>query len=326
MRRVILALLLIGSVLLASCGPAMMPAVSPQTESGEQFVVALPRIVITFDADGKPGLEGIPIEDIAKSLGYPLDLSAYRIDPFYVNWMTNANIQHIELRQTGDGLALLVNGMLMPSLSFKDGTLERTGDLAILLGPQGEVVRDLIVKLAPVAKRLGVSLVAKFPMQAGAKVIPYASDKIALTAPATPEAPASAVVKFEVKYDADGVPSIMGLSARDLLALGINAPLALHPYYIEYMQLNNIQYLELRSKGDGLFIYLNGTPLPNIVWDKQTLKNAVDVYAQMNPGIPQNYLSLIQQFVPWLGNTDVAVLIHFPIKPGVAPIPVRRSS
>jgi hypothetical protein len=286
-------------------------------------VVALPRIVITFDQNGKPGLEGVPLENMARDLGFALDLSAYSIHPYYVYWMTQTNIQHIELRQTGDGLALLVNGLLMPSLSFKNGTLEKAGDLAVLLGPQGDVVKDLIVKLAPIAKRLGISLVVKFPLKEGAKAIPYADDKVVLATPVPVDGPPSAVIQLEVKYDADGVPSILGMSAYDLAALGIAAPLALHPYYIAYMQVNNIQYIQMRSKGDGLFMYINGTPLPNIAWDKKTLANAVDVYAQMNPGMPENYLGLIRQFTPLLGSADVSVLVHFPLAPDAKPIPVK---
>ncbi len=157
MRRFVLVVLVLAGMLLASCGPAMMPAAAPQTESGETFVVALPRIVITFDEQGNPGVEGVALEEIARSLGVPLDLGQYRIDPFYPAWMKAANIQHIELRQTGDGIALLVNGALMPSLSFQDGSLQRMSDIAPLLGQNGPAIGQLMEKFAPLVQRLGLS-------------------------------------------------------------------------------------------------------------------------------------------------------------------------
>jgi hypothetical protein len=297
----------------------MVPAVDQKTASGEVFLVALPRLVITLDATGKPGIEGLPIEDIAKAFGYELDLGLFRIDPFYPNWMTNTNIQHIELRQTGKGLALLVNGAPMPHVGWSDQSLNQTADLAPLVLLQ----KDIVKKLVPVVTRLGLDIVLKFPLASGAKPIPYASDEVALAAAAAAEGPGSAVMHFEIKYDENGVPSILGISAQDLAALGINAPLALHPYYVGVLQANNIQHMELRTKGDGVWIYINGTPLPNIVWDKKMVASALDVYAQMNPGISDVYMKLITMFVPVVTNADVAVLVHFPLAPGATPIPAK---
>jgi hypothetical protein len=308
-------------LLLAACGPAVIPANAPTTESGETFVVGLPPLVVTFDDAGKAGVEGVPIEAIASSVGMPIQLPA--LDPYYVNWMKQANIQHVELRQTGDGLALLVNGKLMPHLVWKDGELQAAGEMARLLGgPQGAAVAGMLQKLAPILQRLGLSVVVKFPTAEGAEAIPLASDEVAMAEPATPEGPASAVMQFEVKYDDQGVPSIMGISAQDLAALGINAPLALAPYAIQQAQANNIQNLEVRSKGDGLYAYVNGVQLPALAWDAEMLSNAVDVYGKMN-NISPTYLNLIKQFLPMLSKTDVAVMVHLPVAEGQTPIPVK---
>lgn len=325
MKRPAVALFLIVGLLLAGCGPAIVPAAAPETENGEVFLVALPRIVVSFDADGKPGIEGVPVEDIARTLGMQLDLSQYRINPYYPMWMTAANIQHIELRQTGDGIAVLVNGALMPSLSFKDGSLEKVGDLAPLLGPKvnTEAIQEMAVKFAPLVKRLGVSIVAKFPLQAGAEPVAFADPNVKLGQLAPSDAPASAMVQFEIRYDEQGVPSILGISARDLATLGLNAPLALDANYLQLLQANNIQHMQVRSKADGLYIFVNGTPLPNLVWDSKTLTNAVDVYAQMNSAAPKEVLDLVKMLVPMLGSTDVSVMVHFPIAAGREPIPAK---
>jgi hypothetical protein len=323
MRRFVLVVLVLAGLLLASCGPAVLPAAAPQTESGETFVVALPRIVITFDDQGNPGVEGVALEEIARSLGVPLDLSQYRIDPFYPAWMKAANIQHIELRQTGDGIALLVNGALMPSLSFQDGSLQRISDIAPLLGQNGPAIGQLLEKFAPLVQRLGLSIALKFPKQDGAQDIAYApaDTKVASLAPST-QAP-SAVAKFEIKYDDQGVPSILGISARDLQALGVNANVALDPNVLTQLQSNNVQNIQLSSRSNGLYMYVNGNPLPAIAWDSAALNNAVQVYEQMNPGVPKQYLDLIKTFVPMLGQTDMSMMVHFPVAAGQTPIPVK---
>jgi hypothetical protein len=314
MRKPVVVLLTIAVLILAGCGPAVMPAESPETKAGEQFVIALPRLVLNFDENGVPGVEGLPIEQIARSVGYPLDLQAYRINPAYINWMTQSGIQHIELRPTGTGVALLINGKPMPHISFQDGALESSAGLVRLLGPQYEQMATLLQKLAPIVKRLGLSVVLKAPIKEGAQAIELAADEAALATPEPAEGPASAIMNFEITYDDQGVPSIMGISARDLASLGINAPLALHPYYIQQVQDNNIQYMQLRSKGDGLYIYLNGAPLPALAWDKGMLENTLDVAQQLYANVPIDW-NLVKQFVPLLSNTDVSILMHLPKAP-----------
>lgn len=323
MRRFVLVALVLASMLLASCGPAIMPSAAPQTESGETFVIALPRIVLTFDEQGNPGVEGVALEDIARSLGFALDLSQYRIDPFYPAWMEAANVQHVELRQTGDGIALLVNGALMPSLSFQDGSLQRIADVAPLLGQSGPAIGQLVAKFAPLVQRLGLSIVLKFPMQDAASEIAYGPADIKLAQLQPASAAPSAVAKFEVRYDEQGVPSILGISARDLQALGLNANLALASSVLAQLQANNVQHVQLSSRSNGMYMWVNGNPLPAIAWDNSTLQNALQVYEQMNPGVPTAYLDLIRTFVPMLAQTDVSIMVHFPPQPGVEPIPAK---
>lgn len=319
MRRSVLVLLVIVGMLLAGCGPAMVPAAAPETATGEVFVIGLPRIVLAVDAQGKIGLEGFPIDDILSVVGMANPLSGFAIDPFYPTWMTNANIQHIELRTTGAGVALLANGIPMPHVAWNDESLQQTADLAPLFLLQAEMVKKFI----PVISRMGLSVAVKFPLKEGAEAIPFASDEVALAAAAPEEGPASAVVQFEIKYDEAGVPSILGISAQDLAALGIQAPLALAPQYLDLMKANNIQNMQLHHQGDGLYVYINGTPLPNVVWDKNMLGAAVDVFAQLYPTLPADQVGLIKEFVPMLTSADVAVMVHFPLASGAEPIPAK---
>jgi hypothetical protein len=52
--------LMVALLIVSACGsPAMMPATRAPTESGETFVVALPRVVLTADEGGAIGVEGL---------------------------------------------------------------------------------------------------------------------------------------------------------------------------------------------------------------------------------------------------------------------------
>jgi hypothetical protein len=160
-------------------------------------------------------------------------------------------------------------------------------------------------------------------MQDGASEIAYgpADIRVAQLQPAAVEP--SAVAKFELRYDEQGVPSILGISARDLQALGINANVALAPQVLAQLQANNVQHVQLSSRSNGMYMWVNGNPLPAIAWDSTSLQNALGVYEQMNPGVPKPYLDLIRTFVPMLGQTDVSIMVHFPVSAGADPIPAK---
>ena len=296
MRKSVWVVLTIVTLLLSACGPAMQPATGPQTEGGEVFMVALPRIELAFDAEGSPSILGVDLAQVGQIFGVNATAytSAYRLPKFYVDWMTAANVQHMELRQTGNGIGMWVNGKALPHIGWSDASLQKTSDLMGLFNVQNTA---MIGKFLPIVRRLGLDLVLRFPAQPGAAEIPLVDPTVAVQQAAAPSGePASAVVQFEVKYDENGVPGILGISAADLAAMGIQAPLALAPAYLDLLKRNNIQNMELRGKNDGLFLYVNGEPLPNIVWDNQYLTNAADVYAQMNPQSP--YVTMAKQILP----------------------------
>jgi len=301
---------------LAACGPAMLPTTSPKTESGDTFLLALPRLEIEFDKEGNPMVLGMKLADVGVLLNQ--DLSGIRLDPGLVAWMTNADIQHIEMRQTGDGVALMVNAKRMPHISWDDKSLAQAIDLVLALDPANESLYTTIRKLLPIVSRLGLDVVLRFPLQPTAKPLPLA-DPADVMAKANPSKdPASFIFKFDVRYDAQGVPSILGITGYDLAALGLPLPLALDPTMRENLQSKNIQFLELRTTPIGLYVYVNNNPLPSFTWDKQMLKNVAEIYTQMNPGSP--IIPTVNQILPMLDTLDIGIMVYFPLAPDAKPI------
>ena len=311
MRKSVLVLLTIAGLMLAGCGPAVMPQ-NTQTESGEQFVVALPQIVIDFDEAGNPSVMGMNLADAGRMVGQ--DLSGLGLSNVYItpeikliDSLMAANVQNVELRQTGDGVAVLANGKALPHITWTDASLAQATDVAAMFNVQG---LDLIKKVLPIVRRLGVNVVLRFPPAPGAEVIALTDPNVPLPTPQADDGPDSVVAHMEVKYDEQGVPSILGISARDLQAMGLNLPLALAPSVIQSLQANNIKTMELRSKPDGIFVYANDVALPNLSWDNAMLLNAADLYGQMNPTSP--YVAAVKQFVPAINNLNIDLLLHFP--------------
>jgi len=316
MRKSLWVILIAVALVATSCGPAMPPTTSPKLDNGQTFMLALPRIAVDFDESGAPSLLGMSIQSVGKMFGQ--DLSAVAMPKMLVDWMMAAGVQHIETRQTGDSMALLVNGKPLPHVGWSDASLQQAMDLAGVATGQNF---DIAKKVLPIMRRLGLDVVLNFPVAPGAAKIPYADESVVLAPPEPSKDPASVIVRLDVVYDEQGVPSVLGLSGQDLAAMGLNVPLAIAPATLQQLQAKNIQHIQLRTQPDGLFVYVNGNPLPNLVWDNKLLGNTADVYTQMNPQSP--VIDLVKQLVPALGTLDINVVLDFPVPAGVAPIPVK---
>jgi sulfur carrier protein ThiS len=314
MKKQLWVVILVSAMLLASCGPATVPTTSPTTASGEIFMIALPRIVVDYDTAGNPSqILGIDISKL------PFQLDALKLPPQTLEMLTSSNVQHIELAFVGHGVVVYVNGKPLPYITWDDASLERALDLAGAFGVQNV---DLYKQMVPMLTRLGIDLVLRFPMQPGATGIAMTEpgEAAKLTITPTTEAP-SVIVTFEITYDENGNPGILGITAADLSAIGLPLPVGLAPDTIASLQAANIQSLELQSSPSGLYVYVNNEVLPNLTWDPTLLTNLTELVVQLSPDSP--YTELIQGIVPNLDKLDIDVLIHFPLAPGAEPIPTQ---
>lgn len=313
-RNLWLTLIILLVVLTACKGEPTLPT-DTSTGSGEIFQIALPRLVIDLDQNGVPSLMGInPL--FLKALG--VDVSGFAVPLDLVNTMTKAGIQHIELAAVGDRLVILVNGKPMPQLGFSEGSMQRALDLAAVFNVQNT---DTIGKLLPWVTRLGLNVVLRFPRD-GATEIPLSTPGAAKALKISPITdPASLITKFEVKFDQDGTPGILGVTAHDLANLTGASIGGLAPETLAKLQASKIQHLEVRNKPSGLHLYVNGEPLPMLIWDSQLLANLVAVYGQLQPNGALK--PLVDAFLPTMDRADIGILLHFPVAPGAQAIPAK---
>ena len=285
------------------------------TTTVESVSFKLFRLEVQFDEEGVPSIWGVRATDIGYWLG--LDTSAIILPEYYINWLMDSNLQHLELCYTGSGIALYANAKPLPYLTWDPQSLDNAGQLLETLQvPYAPLIRRLL----PILQFLGFDIVFKFPLREGVEPIPPRTE---VAAPEPPKAkPPTLAAYLEVSYDEEGIPSIFGLSAKDLQALtGMDlTTLYMDKATLDLLTSSNIQHIALETVPDGLFVYVNGMNLPHLAWNDETLANVADLYEQMNPDSP--FTQFMRQIISLLAGSDVNLIVRFPLQPGTEPIPL----
>jgi hypothetical protein len=315
MRKFTWVFLVVFAVILAGCGgQGVQPSTGPTTSSGELFQIALPRLVIDVDAEGNPSILGIS-PALLSAVG--VDVAGFKLPQDLVDSMTKAGVQHLEIASVGDRLMFFANGKPLPHLGWTQDSMNRMLSVMNTLKVENA---QTISRILPLITRLGLDVVLRFPRDPATAEIPFVDTATVRNFQPTPTTdPASAVVKFEMKFDDNGEAGMMTLSAEDLKSLGMGSLAQLSPEALANLQGGDIQNAEVRTKPDGAYIYVNNQPLPRLIWDTQLLANMVDFYSKVSPDAQM--LPLIKQIAPYLDRMDLDVLLRFPKAADKADIP-----
>ncbi len=322
-----IALLLVLSLVLSACAqPSALSAesaakeVSSYAERSERFALKLPPLYVQYGADGVLSVAGVSTTQLYRWTG--VDLRGLNLQPWVVERLVAANIQYIEITEGGDGVAVFVNGEPLPYIAWDAESLQTTGDMLAVFGvPYASVLKVVL----PLVRFTRISLVAQFPIQPGVDPIPVrshsAADVVAMRTESS-ESPV-AVVRLDVTYDEAGMPSIFGLDAQTLAALGVDLrPLMLNADIVQRFRAHNIQHIHFVNRPDGIHIYVNNRPLPWLSWDEEHLNNALDLYATIGGMKDTPLYRLIAQVLPEIRRADIDLLLRFPVPEGKEPIPV----
>jgi hypothetical protein len=313
MMRKLWAIILISLLVVAGCGgqPVEVPG-GDRTPSGQILQIALPRLVVDVDAQGNPSILGIS-PALLSAVG--VDVSGFRLPEATVEQLIEAGIQHLELVSAGDRLLLFADAKPLPHLTWTPESLGRALDFAGTFNVENAATLRRII---PIITRLGLDVVLRLPRDPGITEIPMTNaGTVRNITPVITTDPISVIVKFEVTYNSDGMPGIMGLSPEDVAALGLGIG-RIGPDTLGRLQANNIQHVEIRTKPDGAYIYVNNELLPTLTWDTQTLANLVELYTRIAG--EGGLAPLIEALAPYLDRADIGILIHFPVASGQTPI------
>jgi hypothetical protein len=298
--------MIIAALLLSACGAATETTADEMTESGQRFLLALPRLEVNIDENGEVAFAGLTMDDISQLTG--LQMQPLAVNPFYVDWMKNTNMQHMELVHTDNGIFLYANGELLPYLAWDGDSLSNVGSVA---GMANVPFSGLIGLLVPIIERTGLDMVVRFPLQEDAEEIALRDPTVAPEPVPADGEEKSVITHVDIDYDENGVPMLAGITSRDVLAsTGLGLPVELTPETIAQIQALGIEEIQFQSNGEGVFILVNEMPLPHVAWSNDLLESGADLYAQVNPDSP--YIALANLLLPELNNVDLDMRVRFP--------------
>jgi len=297
------------------------------TEVGDpnsDFYLALPRIELSVDANGVPSLANVDPRFITMVTGGALNLSAYALPKEYVDWLTSAGVQHLEIVHKGDGLFIFVNNKPLPHIGWSGESIATVGDTTADIGQKYGMFDERVAKtvklLVPFVRRMGVDIALRLPLAQGATPLelrPAGGQIDAVTA--STSAPL-AQARLVVTYDNAGVPSVAGLSSTDIEALvpGMSmAQLQLPPDMIRTMTELGIQHIVLKTDQSGILLGVNDKPLPSIVWNDEYLKNGAELFTALNT-YPEyaGVNDLVTTLLPSVKDANIELALRFPLAPG----------
>ena len=323
-RIYLLTSLLLLALLLVSCGDK--PTDVAEQEGG--FMLALPRINIAVDSEGVPSVAGISPETLEKLSMGMLDLQDFRLPENYVDWFTSANVQHMELVHTNDGLYVFVNATPMPHLAWSGDSLSTAADLAADLDQLNPYMAKVLKLLIPFIQRTGIDVSMTFPLQSGADAIHMRDPDAPLKSAASEPESSLAMVRVHVSYDDEGVPSVLAISSKDVEeALGYSLrQVQLDPGFIDKMGDAGVQHITMRTTPEGLVLWSNDAALPYLSWSDDNLRSSAmlvdDMVALYELPEWDAVREAVNLMLPMLDNIDGEIVLLFPVPEGVESIPI----
>ena len=320
-----ITLLSVAMLVIAGCAPRATSGVTSAQPGTEDLVVDLPALVIDFDAEGKPSVGNVPLAQLANTFA-PGALDSLVLPTDQVAFLTESNIQHLQIDNTPNGLLLLVNGEPLPFIKWDGEILQNTAALVNELG----VTMPVLEKVLPLVANLGVGVIVRFPLQAGAEAIPtYIEGGPAAVAAQAAQAEFLASVgdvpptlKIPVFYDAEGGWRVGDLTDAEWSSL-TNLPFQaarLDAGMMQSIMNAGITEVAIFTNANGLHISINGRDLPYIGWADGEINHALALADQlglwntladsgMNVG---EIVGVVQTILPAVQSTNASVNVYFP--------------
>lgn len=301
-----LSALLLIMVVLAGCAPRVGAGDTARAAGPDDLVVDLPSIALDVAEDGSLSLAGVPLSELGASLGLPADLAlpANLLGP-----LTGAGVQHLQIVNQPDGLALLVNGIEIPSLGWTAESLAGMGNLM----PD----QPALSRLLPLLTQLGVGVTLNLPVAEGAERAPLTVDATETGAADLAAAQEEFIttvgtapqITIPITYNRDGTWTMGGVSGDqwvNLTGQSFWTELNLTPENISAAMAAGIKDFDLNIDADGVHIAINNAALPSIDWSGGKLASVLTLLEDngMLSALPIPR-EMLDQLLPILTSADI---------------------
>ncbi|MEM7129912.1 MAG: hypothetical protein AAF702_26500 [Chloroflexota bacterium] len=328
-RQILIFLLLLLGIMLtmSACGPRATGGATIMMAGDERVAVDLPVIVIDYDTEGIPSFGGTPLGQLIQIIGFDEgQLGRIQLTPETVTMMAHANIQHIQIDNSVDGLLILVNGQPIPSLVWNEESLVATAEVMEMFG----YGINLLEQVLPTLQTIGIGAIIRFPVGADAEIIPTVvagDESIASEVEVSQQRFVETVgtppqIQIIVHYAQDGSWEVAGLNP-DQWTQVLPAPwyaLNLPPTLITDLTDSGVRRVGFATNEDGLFISVNDKTLPHIGWSHGELQHVLHLTDQLGlleaavGGIAhaEELVVLFEEWLPAVQMINLRLSVHFP--------------
>jgi hypothetical protein len=280
----ILLVLIIAALMVAACGGG-------GAGGREQTWFNLPAAPLDVNPDGTLSLYGI---------GLPVGAV---IPPDLIQQLQTANVQQLQVRAGANGVQIYANGEQMPYLGWDAQSAANLNEVLAAAGVNVNVNQ---------LRTVGLGANLKLPPAQGQPVldIPRWSGEtpVAPAAPATESTPLSVGVTF----DAEGRPSVLGLSPEMLGAMAGSALPTLDAGTLGIVNALGWQTLQVQTTPSGITLVADtDKQLPTLAYDAASLQRAVDLATPILQNTNPSMVPLLAQLATILPTRNVNLTVGF---------------
>ena len=318
------------------------------------FTIQLPEVIDVNVADnGGVEVMGLPlslINDFVPSFPSSLDSRV-------IAMTQELNLQHIELAKEGTKFTVYLNGgtdVITMDASPETATLILNGiiagDKVFYNGAYGTSSLQKWSKVVDgamkILSRFDTRVIVHFPVKSGMAVIPVrvpSADTDQVPASAQESNPPAAVAftiqlpeVIDVNVADNGGVEVMGLPLSLINDFVPSFPSSLDSRVIAMTQELNLQHIELAKEGTKFTVYLNGgtdvitmdasPETATLILNGIIAGDKVFYNGAYGTSSLQKWSKVVDGAMKILSRFDTRVIVHFPVKSGMAVIPVRVPS
>ncbi len=125
--------------------------------------------------------------------------------------------------------------------------------------------------------------------------------------------------RIVIDVDSDGNPTVGGFGAETLKAITMGGAdytwLRMEPTLVRQLSNMDLQHIEAVYRDDGIYLFVNGEPLPFVQWDEQSLDNTAQI-ATTFAGLDPQFTDALKMIIPFAQQVGVDMAVRFPVVQG----------